>query len=154
MLKAIVSYSKKIPVPDSEFSSQGFSLSLETENLEQDPVAIQARLHQTFQLVKNQVDHELANGNGNGHAKPPQAQAPAAGNQAPARTTEKASNKQIKFITDLATQRGLSLSDINTDVTKRFGVAGLYDLKVPMKTRSWISSGRPTRCGEPCRLMK
>ena len=128
MLKAIVSYSKKIPVPDSEFSSQGYSLSLETEIPETDPVAIQARLHQTFQLVKDQVDHELANGNGNGHAKPPQVQAPA-GNQVPARTGgDKASNKQIKFITDLATQRGLSLSDINTDVTKRFGVAGLYDL--------------------------
>ena len=127
MLKAIVSYSKKIPVPDSEYSSQGYSLSLETEIPESEPGAIQARLSQTFQLVKDQVEHELANGNGNGHAvKPPQAQPPA-GNQAPARA-DKASNKQIKFLTDLATQRSIGLSDLNAEVRKRFGVDGLYDL--------------------------
>jgi hypothetical protein len=34
----------------------------------------------------------------------------------------------VKFITDLATQRGLSLSDLNARVSQRFGVAGLYDL--------------------------
>ena len=129
MLKAIVSYSKKIPVPDSEYSSQGYSLSLETEIPESEPGAIQARLSQTFQLVKVQVEHELANGNGNGHAvKPLQAQPPA-GNQVPARAGgDKASNKQIKFLTDLATQRSIGLSDLNAEVRKRFGVDGLYDL--------------------------
>jgi len=128
MLKAIVSYSKKIPVPDSEFSSQGYSLSLETEIPESDPGAIQNKLHQTFQLVKDQVEHELAsgNGNGNGHAgKPSDTGAQPANRPA---TGEKASNKQIKFITDLATQRGMSLSDLNADVRKRYGVDGLYDL--------------------------
>ena len=73
MLKAIVSYSKKIPVPASEYSSQGYSLSLETEISESDPGAIQARLSQTFQLVKSSVEHELANGNGNAQVvKPPE----------------------------------------------------------------------------------
>jgi len=123
MLKAIVSYSKKIPVPDSEYSSQGYSLSLETEIPETDPGAIQARLHQTFDLVKATVEDELANGNG----RKPETREHSApqGNRG---TTDKASNKQIKFITDLATQRGLNISDINTEVSKRFGVAGLYDL--------------------------
>ena len=129
MLKAIVSYSKKIPVPDSEFSSQGYSLSLETEIPETDLGAIQAKLHQTFQLVKDQVEHELAsgNGNGNGHAAKP-SDTGAQPTQRQNGTTEKASNKQIKFITDLATQRGMSLSDLNADVRKRYGVDGLYDL--------------------------
>ena len=127
MLKAIVSYSKKIPVPDSEYSSQGYSLSLETEVPESDPAAIQARLHQTFDMVKTSVEQELANGNGtgNGHVtKPTPVQAPQAAN----RTGEKASNKQIKFLTDLCTQRGMSLSDLNADVQRRFGVDGIYDL--------------------------
>ena len=125
MLKAIVSYSKKIPVPDSEYSSQGYSLSLETEVPESDPAAIQARLHQTFDMVKTSVEQELANGNGQARTPAPPQAAPA---RTPARTGEKASNKQIKFLTDLATQRGLSLSDLNADVQRRFGVDGIYDL--------------------------
>jgi hypothetical protein len=128
MLKAIVSYSKKIPVPDSQFSSQGFSLSLETEIMAAEPAAIQAKLHETYELVRATVEQELANGNttGNGHTvKPTPVQtAPQASN----RTGEKASNKQIKFIADIATQRGMSLSDLNADVQRRFGVAGIYDL--------------------------
>ena len=125
MLKAIVSYSKKIPVPDAEFSSQGYSLSLETEVPESDPAAIQARLHQTFDMVKTSVEQELANGNGQARTPaPPQA----ASARIPVRTGEKASNKQIKFLTDLATQRGQSLSDLNADVQRRFGVDGIYDL--------------------------
>ena len=63
-------------------------------------------------------------------AKPPEA-----GSQ-PARRTngtgEKASNKQIKFITDIATQRGMSLSDLNADVRHRYGVAVL------MTCRAWM----------------
>jgi len=123
MLKAVVSYSKKIPVPDSEFSSQGYSLSLETEIPESDPGAIQTRLHQTFDLVKATVEDELANGH-KPEAKPQERNAPQ-GNRG---TTDKASNKQVKFITDLATQRGVSLSDLTADVRKRYGVDGIYDL--------------------------
>lgn len=120
-LIATVSFSKKVPVPDSEYSSQGYSLSLQTEIPESDPEAIQARLSRTFQLVKDQVEHELANGNGH-------TAQPAEPGGKPNAGTDKASNKQIKFITDLSTQRGISLSDLNADVQKRYGVAGLYDL--------------------------
>ena len=126
MLKAIVSYSKKIPVPDSQFSSQNYSLSLEAEIPDADPAAIQARLSQTFQLVKDQVEHELANGNGKGPVKAPVAGTTPA--RKPGAANEKASNKQVKFITDLAGQRGIALSDLNADIRKRYGVGGLYDL--------------------------
>lgn len=125
MLKAIVSYSKKVPVPDADFSSQGFSLSLETEVTETDPTAIQARLHQTFELVKASVEQELI------QAKGAPAQQQDRPNQQPQRNNggvEKASNKQIKFITDLANQRGIGLSDLNADVRQKYGVGGLYDL--------------------------
>ena len=132
MLKAIVSYSKKVPVPDADFSSQGFSLSLETEVTETDPTAIQARLHQTFELVKASVEQELAQSKG----APAQQQdhrpnQPNPSSQPPQRNnggSEKASNKQIKFVTDLATQRGIALSEINADVQRKYGVGGLYDL--------------------------
>lgn len=125
MLKAIVSYSKKVPVEGQDFSSQGYSLSLETEVVTQDSAEIQAKLHETFELVKATVEQELANGNGH-TAKPADTEPPQA--RRGTGTGERASNKQIKFLTDLATQRGMSLSDLNADVRKRFGVAGLYDL--------------------------
>lgn len=131
MLKAIVSYSKKVPVAGQEFSSQGYSLSLEAEVPETDPAAIQARLHHTFELVKSSVEQELANGHGNGHTvAKPQAVPQATSQAAPAGKpdTARASNKQIKFITDLATQRGVTISGLNARIQKRFGVQGLYDL--------------------------
>ena len=126
MLKAIVSYSKKIPVPDSEYSSQGYSLSLETEIPETDPAAIRARLHGTFELVKSSVEQELANGNGAhpGLGDPGSNNVPLP----PARKDGKASNKQIKFITDIANREGIALSDLNGRIRERFGVDGLYDL--------------------------
>ena len=123
MLKAIVSYSKKIPVPDSEYSSQGYSLSLETEISENEPGKIQDRLHQTFELVKTTVENELANG----HAQH-QGLGDPGSNTVPARTNGKASNKQVKFITDLAGRQGLGLSDLNARIREQFGVDGLYDL--------------------------
>lgn len=125
-LVATVSFSKKIPVPDAEYSSQGYSLSLQTEIPETDPAAIQARLSQTFQLVKDQVEHELAK-NGNGHATrelAPNGATPAAGKG----IAVKASNKQLKFLTDLAGRQGIALSDLNGRIRAEFGVDGLYDL--------------------------
>ena len=122
MLKAIVSYSKKIPVPDSEYSSQGFSLSLETEIPDRDPASIQARLHETFELVKNSVEQELVK---NGQA--PISGTPAAAKPESART-EQASNKQIKFLTDLCQQKGIALSQLNQQIRQQYGVGGLYDL--------------------------
>ncbi len=41
---------------------------------------------------------------------------------------DKASNRQIKYLTDLATQKGIGLSDLNAEVQQRFGVSGIYDL--------------------------
>jgi hypothetical protein len=107
MLKAIVSYSKKIPVPGSDFSSQGYSLSLETEIPETDAKAIKERLTQTFQVVKSQVEQELANG----QAKPA---LDVSENHVDLSkgTTDKASNAQVKYITDLARQQNISISDL------------------------------------------
>lgn len=124
MLKAIVSYSKKIPVPGSEFSSQGYSLSLETEIPESDPASIKARLHQTFETVKASVEEELSG------AKAEQTQ-PQFGGQRPQQAPageRKASNAQIKYLTDLAAERKLPLQDLNADIQRRFGVSGIYDL--------------------------
>ena len=122
MLKAIVSYSKKIPVPDSEYSSQGFSLSLECEIPDRDPALIQARLQETFELVKASVESELEK-HGQAHA----GVAPTTAKTEPARP-EQASNKQIKFLTDLCQQKGIALSQLNQQIRQQYSVGGLYDL--------------------------
>jgi hypothetical protein len=118
MIKAIVSYSKKLPVPEADFSSQGYSLSLETEVPDTEPNAIRAKLHSTFELVKAAVEDELA---GNALS------APAIPAKEPAKS-DKASNAQIKFLTDLCGQRGIALSQLNQQIRTQFGVGGLYDL--------------------------
>jgi hypothetical protein len=125
VLKAIVSYSKKVPVEGQEFSSQGYSLSLEQELPQTDPAAIQAKLHETYELVRATVEKELASGNGK-HAGP----ADAGSNMVPlpARGNTKASNKQCKYICDLSRDRGLSLSDLNTHVKREYGAETIYDL--------------------------
>ena len=134
MLKAIVNYSKKVPVPNAEFSSQGYSLSLEVEIPETEASAIQRKLSETFHLVRDQVEQELANASGNVRTVKtvePEGR-PAESEEKPRGRTgvtgDKASNKQLKFLTDLATQRGMSLSDLNADVQHRFNVNGIYDL--------------------------
>ena len=126
MLKAVISYSKKIPVPDSEYSSQGYSLSLETEIPETNPEAIQAKLHDTFALVKRQVESELSGGKTEGTAAKPAATGSALA--VVKDDAQRASNKQIKFITDLWTQGGGSVSDLNARILGTYAVDGLYEL--------------------------
>jgi len=124
MLKLTASFSKKIPVENQQFSSQSYHAAIETELPELKGADLQARIHDTFMLVKQSVENELKNGkaqNGNGQSN---VHANGNGNGNPA----KATNKQIKFITDLAVQKGVSLSDLNTDIKKQFGVDGLYNL--------------------------
>ena len=125
-LIANVSFSKKIPVEGEQYSSQGYSLTLQTEIAESNPEAIRERLSETFALVRSQVEVELANGNGKPklevHDRSRDAGATSPNSPA------KASNRQIKFITDLANRQGMALSDLNGRIRERFGVTGLYDL--------------------------
>ena len=127
MLKLNTSYSKKVPVTGQEFSSQSFHASMEVELSDgMTTEQIQARIHDTFDLVKQSVESEL-NGKastGNGQQSQPVQTAVNHNGNGGAR----ASNKQIKFITDLAGQKRITLSDLNADIKQRFGVDGLYDL--------------------------
>ena len=125
MLKLNAAFSKKIPVPGEDFSSQSFHASIECECADAlTAEQLQAKIHDTFALVKDAVESEL---HGKTAAKAePEAQ-PAKGEPAKPDTT-KASNKQVKFITDLAAERKIPISDLNADIRKRFNVGGLYDL--------------------------
>lgn len=122
MLKLNASYSKKVPA-EQDFSSQQYHASVELELSDSmKPEELSQRIHDTFQLVRQPVETEL---NGKSKADPLPANKPA---EKSTRKVEKASNKQIKFLTDLAMRNGYSLGDLNREVAERFEVPGIYGL--------------------------
>ena len=124
MLKLNASYSKKVPTSE-QFSSQSYHCSVEVELSDAaTPEQLQAKIHDTFALVRDAVESEL-------HGKPAAKPEPAAQSAKPEVTkpdTAKASNKQVKFILDLAKGKGLTLSALNARVQDRFKVETVYDL--------------------------
>lgn len=124
MLKLNASYSKKIPVDGQDYSSQQYHASVELELSDAlKPEQLRQRIHETFKLVRQSVETEL-NGKSAQQGDKPAENAPAKGS----RKVEKASNKQVKFLTDLAMQRGYTISDLNRIAAERFAVSGVYDL--------------------------
>jgi hypothetical protein len=128
-LLANVSYSKKVPA-ETEYSSQGYSLGLQTEIPDGDPEVIRRRLREAFDMVRQAVEDELAAGNGRPatNGRPTTNDRPA--EPAKPRSAEpRATNRQIGFINALAQRRRLTAAEINARVRERFGVeGGMYDL--------------------------
>ena len=124
MLKLIASYSKKVPTSE-QFSSQSYHCSVEVELSDAaSPEQLQAKIHDTFALVRDAVESEL-------HGKPAAKPESAAqtGKPEPAKPdTSKASNKQVKYLLDLAKGKGLTLTALNARVLDRFKVETVYDL--------------------------
>ncbi len=132
MLKLNTSFSKKIP-GDVQFSSKSFHASVEIELPDGlSPQQLQDRIHQTFQLVRNSVETELVSGNG-GVPETQPVQNNAAGIPAQngnghvngnGKKTGPASEKQVKYLVDIAAQNGTDLSGY----LRRYGAANPYDL--------------------------
>ena len=124
MLKLNASYSKKVPTSE-QFSSQSYHCSVEVELSDAaTPEQLQAKIHDTFALVRDAVETEL-------HGKPAAKPEPAAqtAKAEPAKPdTAKASNKQVKYLLDLAKGNGLTLTALNARVQDRFKVETVYDL--------------------------
>ena len=138
MLKLNASYSKKVPA-DAEYSSQSYHASVEVELPDGlTPDQLNAKIHETFALVRDSVEAEL---HGNTAPQPAQntqtpnmqpqvaydtapqnAAKPTYGKKPP--TDSPASPKQIKFLLDLARQSGYTIEQLKA----RFNVAALEDL--------------------------
>ena len=120
MLKLNASYSKKVPA-DGEYTSQSYHASVEVElpdGLSQ--MELQSRIHETFEMVRNSVEAEL-HGNApanHGSYVPHETQ-----NQ-PAQNNPPASPKQIKFMLDLARNKGITPAQI----VAQYGVASVEQL--------------------------
>ena len=141
MLKLNASYSKKVPA-DTEYSSQSFHASVEVElpdGLTQEQ--LNAKIHETFDLVRESVEAEL-----HGNAVPQSAQnhqspntqsqpglydtppqnaaKPAYGKKNGTTSEAPASPKQVKYLLDLARQYGVSPDQIKA----KFNVPALESL--------------------------
>lgn len=137
MLKLNASYSKKVPVEDQEYSSQSFHCSVDVEIPDGlTPDQLQAKIHSTFELVRDSVEAELHNGHAV-HAPEPSRAAmpieqarPASAGDGPSRssTSSRASGKQIKFLTDLALRKQLDVRALNDEAHRLFGVECVEDL--------------------------
>ena len=126
MLKLNASYAKKVPVPGEDYSSRSYHCSVEVELSDAaTPEQLQAKIAQTFGLVRDAVESEL-------HGKPAAKQESAAQTAKPEPQTveapAKATNKQVRFILDLAKAKGLGISDVNGQAQKKFGVESVYSL--------------------------
>ena len=125
MLKLNAAFNKKVPVAGEQYSSQSYHCSVEVELSDAaSPEQLQSKIRDTFALVRDAVESEL-------HGKPAAKPEPAAqtAKTEPAKPdTTKASNKQVKFLLDLAKIRGMTLSALNTRVQEKFKVESVYDL--------------------------
>ena len=141
MLKLNASYSKKVPA-DTEYSSQSFHASVEVElpdglTTEQ----LNAKIHETFTLVRDSVESELHGNTDQQHSQPTQTSNTQAqpglydnppqnaakngyGKKNGTTSDAPASPKQIKFLLDLARQNGYTVDQLKA----KFNVSQLEDL--------------------------
>ena len=141
MLKLNASYSKKVPA-DTEYSSQSYHASVEVELPDGlTPEQLDARIHETFALVRDSVESEL---HGNTVQQPSQSaqtsnmqSQPGLYDNAPQNASKAAygkkngttsdapaSPKQVKYLLDLARQYGVSPDQIKA----KFNVPALESL--------------------------
>ncbi len=125
MLKLHASYSKKVPA-EEKYSSHSFHASVEVELPDGMPEGeLQNRIHQTFKMVRNSVENEIAKPLQNVQNQPqtPSVNAPA-NNQSTAASNDVASPKQIKYLLDLLNQNNTPIQN----VINRFNVSSLQEL--------------------------
>ncbi len=133
MLKLNASYSKKVPA-DTEYSSQSYHASVEVELPDGlTPEQLNAKIRETFALVRDSVEIELHNEPANTQNSnvpplpipPAQPQQNKAGYNRSGKSSDvPASPKQIKYLLDLARQFGVSPDQLKV----RFNVPALESL--------------------------
>ena len=132
MLKLNASYSKKVPA-DTEYSSQSYHASVEVELPDGlTPEQLNARIHETFALVRDSVESELHGETTNAGRMADVQQLPIQSAQQQNKpaygkkpsTDAPASPKQIKFLLDLARQNGYTIEQLKA----RFNVSVLEKL--------------------------
>lgn len=125
MLKLNASYSKKVP-SDEPFSSQSYLACIEIElPTGQTTQELQNKIHDTFSLVKQAVEDEIAGATSLGASeKQPRPETPS---RAPVQD-QTATNKQIQFLLKLGKERQKGLPELNAMATTMFKAESIYQL--------------------------
>ena len=138
MLKINASFSKKVPIEGTDYSSQSYHATIESE-LPDGLTAgqIKERIHQTFDLVRSSVEEELSQTGG--PARPEEnsftrarAGIPSAGsnsyNSNGSGRNGTASPKQLDYLRDLGARQGWSKAQLDRMVQERHNVSGVNEL--------------------------
>jgi hypothetical protein len=130
-LKASIGLSKKVGLPD--YGSLGASCNLEVEldaSVVQDPEAFHERIRRLYALASQAVVEQLAQANGNGKSNGQQPGGNGqAGNGNGSEKSEMASNKQVKYLLDIARQRHeMDLARLSQFCQEQVGVSDIYQL--------------------------
>ena len=140
MLKLTASYSKKVPVEGTDFSSHSYYAAVEVEIPDGlDKTELDSRIHDTFELVRSSVEGELngkaRTGGGNGSAS-----RGSAGQSDPP-----ASEKQLSYLRDIAVKQGMTLPQLNDEAHSQFGVGTVRQLSRSQASRMIESLGGVSR---------
>ena len=125
MIKLHASYSKKIPA-EEQYSSKSFHASLEIEvgdDVVRNGRQLEEKLRALWSDLERAVENQIRQSNGNG-APAPIESSPAATN-----SSDKASPKQINYLTLLARKaKSWGLTDLEKFIQDRFGNGSLFEI--------------------------
>jgi hypothetical protein len=125
MLKLNASYSKKVPATE-KFSSESYLACIEIElPTGQTAQELQNKIHDTFALVKQAVEDEIAGSTTQGTSE--KQTRPDTPSRAPVQD-QTATNKQIQFLLKLGKERQKGLSELNAMATSMFKAESIYQL--------------------------
>ncbi len=126
MIKLHASYSKKIPA-EEQYSSKSFHASLEIEvsdDIARNGRQLEEKLRTLWSDLERAVENQIASSNGKSEAPVPATPRANGGNSG-----EKASSKQINYLTLLARKaKSWGLADLDAFVKSRFGNGGVYEI--------------------------
>ncbi len=127
MVKLSASISKKLPVPDVEFSSRSCSAAIEAELPSGTKSAeVRARLKQLYALLELAVDEQL----NSPRQIPRQGRDAQPGTNNGSATGRRASDAQIKAIRAIAHDRGLSDSRLHSLMQTEFDACHIEELSI------------------------
>jgi hypothetical protein len=122
MIKLNASYSKKVPA-DQDYSSKSFLACVEVElPTGASAKELQQKIHETFRLVEESVEAEIAGTVNIGSAEQHQR------HQGKSEPYIPASNKQVKYILDLGKAKDMTLAALNAEVSRLYQVDSIYNL--------------------------
>ena len=132
MIKLSTSISKKMPLPDVEFSSCSSSAGIEVEMPSGSTgEEILDRYRKLYALLEKAVDEQLEP-ESSSHLQAPSGISGKSGDQGPdsAKRARKATEAQISAIRAIAAEKGLSDADLTALIEKHAGASGISELTI------------------------